>query len=150
MDRRKFLQGSHGRSERAGGMAGISRRGQSWSPANERGRAVGLPSGQLSDAGMAALVRQPVYFDGYSPPVYPHVTDFDAKRLVDMVLELGGNLLGSNRSATGPITRVKRFVYFRNWAARLDRRSLAGMSSKGRPLLLLHGIWSSPHGSGLG
>src|SRR3990172_10598499 len=36
---------------------------------------------------------QAVYFDGYSPPVYPHVADFDAKRLVDVVLELGGNLL---------------------------------------------------------
>jgi len=33
------------------------------------------------------------YFDGYGPPIYPRVADFDAKRLVDVVLELGGNLL---------------------------------------------------------
>ena len=34
-----------------------------------------------------------VYFDGYSPPVYPHLKDFDARRLVETVLEVGGNLL---------------------------------------------------------
>lgn len=36
---------------------------------------------------------QAVYFDGYSPPVYPHMKAFDAKRLIDTVEELGGNLL---------------------------------------------------------
>jgi hypothetical protein len=40
-----------------------------------------------------AHYAQTVYFDGYSPPVYPHMKDFDAKRLVDVVAELGGNLL---------------------------------------------------------
>jgi len=34
-----------------------------------------------------------VYFDGYSPPVYPHLDDFDARRLLQTVTELGGNLL---------------------------------------------------------
>ena len=34
-----------------------------------------------------------VYFDGYSPPVYPHIKDFDARKLIDIVVELGGNLL---------------------------------------------------------
>jgi hypothetical protein len=34
-----------------------------------------------------------VYFDGYSPPVYPHLKDFDARRLVEAVVEVGGNLL---------------------------------------------------------
>ncbi len=34
-----------------------------------------------------------VYFDGYSPPVYPHMRDFDARRLLETVKELGGNLL---------------------------------------------------------
>src|SRR5208282_3012066 len=34
-----------------------------------------------------------VYFDGYSPPVYPHMKDFDAKRLLEVVVELGGDLL---------------------------------------------------------
>ncbi|MGH9395478.1 MAG: beta-galactosidase trimerization domain-containing protein, partial [Terriglobia bacterium] len=36
---------------------------------------------------------QAVYFDGYSPPVYPHMKDFDARRLLETVVELGGNLL---------------------------------------------------------
>jgi hypothetical protein len=36
---------------------------------------------------------QAVYFDGYSPPLYPHMKDFDARRLVEVVAELGGNLL---------------------------------------------------------
>ncbi len=34
-----------------------------------------------------------VYFDGYSPPVYPHLTDFDARRLVECVLDIGGDTL---------------------------------------------------------
>ena len=34
-----------------------------------------------------------VYFDGYSPPVYPHLKDFDAKRLLETVVEVGGNVL---------------------------------------------------------
>ncbi len=36
---------------------------------------------------------QPVYFDGYSPPLYPHMKDFDARQLVQAVRDLGGNLL---------------------------------------------------------
>ena len=34
-----------------------------------------------------------VYFDGYSPPVYPHMKDFDARRLVEAVVAIGGNVL---------------------------------------------------------
>jgi hypothetical protein len=34
-----------------------------------------------------------VYFDGYSPPVYPNIDHFDADQLVRIVLELGGNAL---------------------------------------------------------
>jgi hypothetical protein len=34
-----------------------------------------------------------VYFDGYSPPVYPHLKDFDARRLLEVVQQLNGNLL---------------------------------------------------------
>ncbi len=36
---------------------------------------------------------QAVYFDGYSPPLYPHMKGFDARRLVEVVTDLGGNLL---------------------------------------------------------
>ena len=34
-----------------------------------------------------------VYFDGFSPPVYPHMKDFDAARLLRIVQELGGDTL---------------------------------------------------------
>jgi len=34
-----------------------------------------------------------VYFDGFSPPVYPHMKDFDAKRLVDSVVAVGADTL---------------------------------------------------------
>ena len=34
-----------------------------------------------------------VYFEGYCPPVFPRVKDFDAKRLVELVKEVGGDTL---------------------------------------------------------
>ncbi len=34
-----------------------------------------------------------VYFDGYTPPIYPHIDEFDAERLVRIVRELGGDTL---------------------------------------------------------
>ena len=36
-----------------------------------------------------------IYFDGYSPPLYPHFRDFDAKRLVECAIRLGGDTLRS-------------------------------------------------------
>jgi hypothetical protein len=34
-----------------------------------------------------------LHFDGFSPPVYPHMKDFDARRLVQTVVGLGGDSL---------------------------------------------------------
>jgi hypothetical protein len=34
-----------------------------------------------------------VYFEGYTPPLHPHLDDFDAERLVKVVQELGGDTL---------------------------------------------------------
>ena len=34
-----------------------------------------------------------VYFDGYTPPVYPRLKDFDARRLVQCVLDVGGDTM---------------------------------------------------------
>jgi hypothetical protein len=34
-----------------------------------------------------------IYFEGYAPPIWPHIRNFDAKRLVDIVLDLGGDTL---------------------------------------------------------
>lgn len=36
---------------------------------------------------------QAVYFDGYGPPVSPHMKAFDARKLLDIVVSLGGNCL---------------------------------------------------------
>jgi hypothetical protein len=34
-----------------------------------------------------------VYFEGYCPPVWPSLKDFDAKRIVDLTVGIGGNVL---------------------------------------------------------
>ncbi|MEY4938298.1 MAG: hypothetical protein RIQ93_33, partial [Verrucomicrobiota bacterium] len=34
-----------------------------------------------------------IYFEGFSPPVYPHLDEYDAERVVQLVLELGGDTL---------------------------------------------------------
>jgi hypothetical protein len=34
-----------------------------------------------------------VYFEGYAPPIWPHITNFSAERLVKVVLKLGGDTL---------------------------------------------------------
>ena len=34
-----------------------------------------------------------IYFEGYGPPIYPHLRDFDSKRLVERILEVGGDTL---------------------------------------------------------
>jgi Beta-galactosidase trimerisation domain len=34
-----------------------------------------------------------IYFEGYAPPIFPQVRDFDAKRLVALAQELGGDTL---------------------------------------------------------
>src|ERR1035437_6578107 len=34
-----------------------------------------------------------VYFEGYCPPVWASVKDFDARRIVDLAAEIGGNVL---------------------------------------------------------
>lgn len=56
-----------------------------------------IPGGQESSDGYRppGWLRNslPICFDGSSPPIYPHMRDFDAQRLVKGVLELGADLL---------------------------------------------------------
>ena len=92
MKRRTFLQGTAGGlgawAGRRGGMAN-ARPGASFT-------APPLPEDFASDGYQPPEwlhYTQAVYFDGYSPPLYPHMKDFDARRLVEVVTELGGNLL---------------------------------------------------------
>ncbi len=94
MRRREFLQAS--------AVAGIG----AWAMLRFAGQ-----EAQAQDANLSAAIAQgifpednyrapdwlrssrTVYFDGYSPPIYPHLKDFDAKRLVDATVDIGGNLL---------------------------------------------------------
>jgi hypothetical protein len=75
MNRRSFLAGS---------AAGITAAANQLKPASRD--AEYAPPDWLRYA-------RTVYFDGYSPPVYPHLRDFDARRLVECVLECGGDTL---------------------------------------------------------
>ena len=92
MERRRFLQNTvGGLAALAGGSATPTEGNMAVAPANES-QLGDLPPDdyQVPDWFHYA---QAVYFDGYSPPVYPHLREFDAKRLVDVVIEFGGNLL---------------------------------------------------------
>lgn len=94
MQRRTFLQGA------AGGLG-------AWAGSGGRSTNATLQAAQICPAMPRDLAddgfktpewlhyTQAVYFDGYSPPLYPHMTDFDARRLVEVVTELGGNMLRS-------------------------------------------------------
>ena len=92
MKRRTFLQGT------AGGLgAWAGWRGEFAGARPHAAYSVSPPSAELAGDGYAVpewlQYAQAIYFDGYSPPVYPHMKDFDARRLVEVVGELGGNLL---------------------------------------------------------
>src|SRR5579863_9837994 len=92
MKRRTFLQGT------AGGLGAWA----GWREGLGNAQPVAFPltpeiPADLADDGFHPPewlhYTQAVYFDGYSPPLYPHMKDFDARRLVEVVKELGGNLL---------------------------------------------------------
>jgi len=92
VERRRFLQST------VGGLSALAGFETSLAAVNlsvasvEAAEQTGFPSDNYEMPGWLRYARA-VYFDGYSPPVYPHMKDFDAKRLVEVVIELGGNLL---------------------------------------------------------
>ena len=43
-----------------------------------------------------------IYFEGFTPPLYPHLDEFDAERLVKVVQELGGDTPPTTRPAPRP------------------------------------------------
>jgi hypothetical protein len=92
MKRRTFLQGT------AGGFGALAgpRRGIPSGRANSA-FAVAPPPTDLASDGFQVpdwlRYAQVIYFDGYSQPLYPHMKNFDARRLLEVVRELGGNLL---------------------------------------------------------
>lgn len=92
MKRRTFLQGT------AGGLGALAgwRRGLMATEPVSTIRAGSLPADLANDGFQAPEwlhYAQAVYFDGYSPPLYPHLKNFDARRLVEVTKELGGNLI---------------------------------------------------------
>jgi len=76
MDRRSFLTGA------GAGITGAA----AWQPSAAQDQDGYRPPEWLRYA-------RTVYFDGYSPPVYPHLKDFDPARLVKCVVEIGGDTL---------------------------------------------------------
>ena len=92
MKRRTFLQGT------AGGLGALA--GWRGNPLIARPSAVStdpIPLPTFPSDGFEPPewlhYTQAVYFDGYSQPLYPHMKNFDARRLVEVVTELGGNML---------------------------------------------------------
>ncbi len=90
MDRRAFLITS-------AGVAAFSA-----SPAASRGEGAIAGDGPLPEGQPASDGYQPpswlrysrtIYFDGKTPPVYPHLREFDAGRLVKVAIQLGGDTI---------------------------------------------------------
>lgn len=91
MDRRTFLQ------KTSAGIAAFSP--LSSLPAGAEAKAINepLPEGQPAHDGYQPPAwlhySRTIYFDGKTPPLYPHLRDFDAERLVKAVTRLGGDTL---------------------------------------------------------
>ena len=92
MKRRVFLKGTlTGMVAGAGMRLGTGHR-QTVSAAVETGRDMNLPADGYRPPDWLRYIR-PVYFDGYTAPLYPSIKHFHAKRLVDITLKLGGDTL---------------------------------------------------------
>lgn len=92
MERREFLKNT---AAGLGTLAALRVNAESISvsePPPESGREKSFVDDQFQIPNWLRYA-QAVYFDGYSPPVYPHMKEFDAQRLLETVVELGGNLL---------------------------------------------------------
>jgi hypothetical protein len=92
MERRAFLKGTVGGfGALAGRVPSFTGEKASPGPANV-GEHGDIPTDNYQMPDWLHYSR-PVYFDGYSPPLYPSPKDFDASRLVETVVEMGGDLL---------------------------------------------------------
>lgn len=87
MKRRAFLAGS---AAGLGLLGGAPPESRGASAEDSRGEAAGGDGYQAPEWLRCARA---VYFDGYVPPIFPHLDEFDAKRLVDAVVDLGADTL---------------------------------------------------------
>jgi hypothetical protein len=90
MKRRTFLKNA------AAGFGTLANRPLKASGMNAAVAAAKIPDvGVLSESDYHApdwlRYARTVYFEGYAPPIWPHIRNFDPKRLVEIVLELGGD-----------------------------------------------------------
>ena len=108
MERRTFLKGTIGGFGAFAGMPVSSagaRPGLAPAAAGEQGD---FPSDNYQMPDWLHYART-VYFDGYSPPIYPHLKDFDARRLLEVWWRWGEACCDFSRSGFGRTTRARRF-----------------------------------------
>ena len=81
-----------------------------------------------------------VYFEGYCPPVFPQVKDFDARRIVELTGEIGGDTLRFQPIGYRAALPQQGLPHVPGVGqSGPDRRGFAGMPPGGPPsLLLLH------------
>ena len=91
MDRRAFLR------QTSAGVAALSALPPRAPGAGGSAADQVLPEGQPANDGYQppSWLRsaRTIYFDGKTPPIFPHLRDFDAERLVNVVTRLGGDTL---------------------------------------------------------
>ncbi|MBZ5565585.1 MAG: hypothetical protein LAP13_24585, partial [Acidobacteriia bacterium] len=92
MKRRTFLKGTVGGLGALAGMPGSFAGVSTGLASANAGEQTDFPPDKYQMPDWLHYART-VYFDGYSPPVYPHLKEFDAERLVEAVVGVGGNLL---------------------------------------------------------
>jgi hypothetical protein len=93
MNRRTFLKNTSASVGALAGVEGFLARGTEEKPERPDGGLTASPLPGTYQAPDWLRYARAVYFDGYSPPVYPHMKDFDARRLVETVTKLGGDTL---------------------------------------------------------
>ena len=92
MKRRVFLKTTMTGVGALAGLPLVSRGTEVMSEQAEAAEGIQLPTDGFQMPDWFRYARA-VYFDGYSPPIYPRMKEFNAQRLIDGVVELKGNLL---------------------------------------------------------
>jgi hypothetical protein len=92
MERRSFLRNTVAGMSVIAGLKTVPAAGESTIKISAPTQDLVVPADGYEPPSWLRYARA-IYFDGYSPPIYPHLDEFDAERLVKGVLELGGDTL---------------------------------------------------------